>query len=138
MGKVFEDEFMEIQSGLISLCMEAVEHTKVNKVYAYCSIEKSKMFNAFFEANGEIKALNQLGVPSNIVIEFLKIGTADLDKIKDVCDKYNMPTPTEIKMYYDVDSGKYNANYKYEEICSAKTGKSAGRVFLEWFEEIKG
>ena len=47
MEKVFEDEFMDLQTALISLCLEVTEE-KVNKVYVYCSNEKkSKMFNAF-------------------------------------------------------------------------------------------
>ena len=55
MEKVFEDEFMDLQTALISLCLEVTEE-KVNKVYVYCSNEKkSKMFNAFFDVNGEVK-----------------------------------------------------------------------------------
>ena len=43
----FEDDFMDLQSSLISLCLE-VAGQKVDKVYVYCSIEKkSKMFNVF-------------------------------------------------------------------------------------------
>lgn len=140
MSKVFEDEFMEIQSGLISLCMEVLEGKKVSKVYAYCSNEKkSKMFNAFFEADGEIKTLGKMGVPSGLVFKFLEIGTEDLEKLDSVCAKYSMPIPTEMKMYYDVETGKYNAKYKYETVCSAvETGKIAEDVFMEWVEEIKG
>lgn len=49
MSKVFEDEFMDIQSELVSLCLEVTE-SKVNKIYVYCSNEKkSKMFNAFLK-----------------------------------------------------------------------------------------
>lgn len=138
MNKVFEDEFMDLQSALISLCLEVVEQ-KVNKIYAYCSNEKkSKMFNAFFEVNGEIKTLNQLGVPNKLAFQFLKLGTEDLEKVDAICIKYSMPIPTEMKLYYDVETGKYDAKYKYEEVCSAKTGKNAGEVFLEWVSEIKG
>lgn len=138
MKKVFEDEFMDLQSALISLCLEVTEQ-KISKVYAYCSNErKSKMFNAFFDVNGEIKTLSQLGIPNELAFQFLKIGTEDLEKLDDICTKYNMPIPTEMKLYYDVKSGKYDAEYKYEEVCSAKTGKSAGEVFLEWISEING
>lgn len=136
--KVFEDEFMDLQSALISLCLEVTEQ-KISKVYAYCSNEtKSKMFNAFFDMNGEIKTLSQLGIPNELAFQFLKIGTEDLEKLDGICTKYNMPIPTEMKLYYNVESGKYDAEYKYEEVCSAKTGKSAGEVFLEWISEING
>ncbi|MBD5492647.1 MAG: hypothetical protein HDR16_11205 [Lachnospiraceae bacterium] len=138
MNKVFEDEFMDLQSGLISLCIEVVRQ-KISKVYAYCSNEKkSKMFNAFFDVNGEIKTLDQLGVPDELAFQFLKIGTEDLEKVDDICTKHNMPIPTEMKLYYEVESGKFDAEYKYEEVCSAKTGKNAGEVFIEWVSEIRG
>lgn len=133
----FEDKFMEVQSGLISLCLEVTE-SKVDKIFAYASIEKkSTMFNAFFEKGGEVLTLHQLNIDNGTAIEFLKIGTADLQKIKRICEQNETPTPTEIKMYYDVKTGKYNADYKYDEVCSAKIGISSGEVFMEWYNEIK-
>lgn len=138
MNKVFEDEFMDLQSALISLCMKVTEQ-KISKIYVYCSNEKkSKMFNAFFDVNGEIKTLNQLGVPNNLAFQFLKLGTEDLGKLDGICKKHNMQIPTEMKLYYDVSSGKYTAEYKYEEVCSSKNQKNSGEVFLEWLNEIKG
>lgn len=137
-NKVFEDEFMEIQSGLVSLCLEVTE-SKVDKIFIYCSNEKkSKMFNAFFEVNGEITTLNQLGVSNDLAFEFLKLGTEDLKKLDTICETYSMPVPTELKLYYDVSNGKFNGECQYTEICSAKTGKSAGEVFMEWINEIRG
>lgn len=40
-------------------------------------------------------------------------------------------------MHYDVSTGRYNVDYKYESVCSAKTGVSAGEVFMKWFIENK-
>ena len=138
MGKKFEDEFMDLQSGLVSLCLELTEQN-VSKVYIYCSIErKSKMFNAFFEIDGKIKTLNQLGANKALIMQFLKLGTTDLEEIKNICISNNMPIPTEMKMCYDAKTGKFDGQYKYEEICSEKTGKNAGEVFLNWISEIKG
>ena len=46
--KVFEDEFMEVQSGLISLCIEFLGENKVDNIYAYGSIEDGRYsFNVF-------------------------------------------------------------------------------------------
>lgn len=138
MSKVFEDEFMDVQASIISLCLE-VTKKKVQKVYAYCSNEKkSKMFNVFFDVSGQIKTLNQLGVPQKPAFQFLKLGIEELKNLDAICAKHNMPVPTEMKLYYDVASGKFDANYKYEEVCSANTGKCAAEVFMEWIEEIKG
>lgn len=49
LGYTDEFKFMEMRSGLISLCLE-VMGGKVDKIFAYASIEKkSTMFNTFFE-----------------------------------------------------------------------------------------
>lgn len=137
MEKVFEDEFMDLQTDLISLCME-VSEGKVDKIFAYGSNEKkSKSFNAFFEVRGEIKTLNMLGVSKELAFQFLKVGTGDLLKLDAIGAKYNRPVPTELKLYYDVRARKFKSEYKYEEVCSARTGKSAGEVFDKWIAEMR-
>ncbi len=134
-NKVFEDEFMDVQSGLISLCMELVGNNEINKVYAYCSIEgKAYSFNAFFGTDSGIKMITEIESNMRRAVQFLRTGCHDLEKIKDVCTNYEMPVPTEIKMYYDVKTGKFNADYKYEPVC---IDKSAGELFDEWKTEIK-
>ena len=67
------------------------------------------MFNAFFEIDGKIKTLNQLGINNELIMQFLKLGTTDLEKVENVCINYNMPIPTEMKIYYNVETGKYDA-----------------------------
>ena len=137
MKENFEDKFMEVQTDLISLCLEVTE-SKIDKIFAYVSIEKkSTMFNAFFEKEGKILTINQLNIDRRTVMDFLRIGTTDLTKIKKICEQNETQTPTEIKMYYDVKSGKYKADYKYDEVCSDKTGMSSGEVFMKWYNEIK-
>lgn len=137
MKKVFEDEFMDLQSEFISLCLELTGKT-VDDIYVYISIEeKSKMFNAFFRVGNELKSLNQLNINNSLIMQFLKVGTEDIEKIKKLCNDYNMPIPSELKMYYNVNTCKYNVDYKYESICSVKTGISAGDVFMNWFMENK-
>lgn len=133
----FEDKFMEVQTELISLCLEVTE-SKIDKVFAYASIEKkSTMFNAFFEKEGKVLTINQLNIDKRTAMDFLKIGTTDLNRIKNLCEQNKTRTPTEIKMYYDVKSSKFKADYKYDEICSSKTGLSSGEVFMKWYNEIK-
>ena len=138
MSKVFEDVFMDFQSGLISLCLE-VTGGKISKIYAYCSNEKkSKMFNAFFDVNGEIKTLNQLDIPKDLRSEFLRIGTHDLVKLDEICERFKKPVPREIKMNYDVATGKFDAKYRYEEVCSTESNIDSTQVFLNWISEIRG
>ena len=90
MKKVFEDEFMDLQSEFISLCLELTGKT-VDDIYVYISIEeKSKMFNAFFRVGNELKSLNQLNINNSLIMQFLKVGTEDIEKIKKLCNDYNL------------------------------------------------
>ncbi|NBK96743.1 MAG: hypothetical protein EOM50_01755 [Erysipelotrichia bacterium] len=137
MSKIFEDAFMDLQSEFVSLSLELVEK-KANIIYIYISIEeKSKMFNIFVKSNEEIKTINLLGLDRALVMQFLKMGTNDIDKIKDLCNEYSMKVPTEMKMIYHVQTGKYNVDLKYESVCSSKTGISSGEVFAQWINETK-
>ena len=140
MSKVFEDEFMEIQSDMIGLCMElldVIERT-ADKVFAYGSNEKSdKSFNAFFEINGEIKTLGKLKMPPDMVDEFLRLGIEDIQRLDPLSKQYDRPVPTELRLYYDVQTGKFSADYKYEEVCTGETGVLSSDVFMDWVEEEK-
>ena len=102
MENIFEDQFMDLQSEFISLCLDFAGQS-VNKVYAYCSIEeKSKMFNAFFEIDGEVRTTNQLGIGISDVSKFLRTGTLNLSRFQELCESHHVATPTEIKMCYNV------------------------------------
>lgn len=137
MSKVFEDEFMEVQSGLIALCMEVTDG-KIDKVFVYCSNEKNcKTFNAFFAVNGELKKLHELGIPSGMIKQFLSIGTNDVDTLDAIGAKHNRRVPTELKLYYDVKSGRFDARYKYEEVCSAIMGIDPDDIYRDWISEVK-
>ena len=128
----FEDTFMDIQAGLIALCMEVTDG-QVEKVYAYASIQKdSQMFNAFFEKSGKIVTLKQMGITPDLAMQFLEVGTEDLDKIRELCIENEMPVPTEMKMYYDVKSNQYHADYRYDN-----NGVDVGEGFQKWIEEFR-
>ena len=141
----FEEKFMDLQSELISLCLELVEQ-KAEKVYAYGSIEKkSKAFNVFYEIDERIVHKHELnkyqtkyvyGTTSQMRMQLMKIGVENLAKIEHLCRENDMPIPTELKMVYDVATGKYNADYKYTEVCTAKTGIDTSVIFMDWYKEM--
>jgi len=99
--------------------------------------EKSQSFNAFFEIDGEVKSINDLDISEDLMDQCLMLGTEDLMKIRELCACHNRERPTEIKMVHNVKSGKFDSDYKYEEVCSAKTGLTAHEVFYDWFDEVK-
>ena len=137
MKKCFEDEFVDVQSGLISLCLELTEEVVgVDKVYAFAYNErKSKSFNAFFEVNGEVKTLEKINeLPEEMVDQFLKLGIDDLEEMEKICDRYESPVPVIMEMIYDVKTGSFDAHYQYEhlpeDVC-------ADEIFLDWISKMK-
>ena len=66
----------------------------------------------------------------------LDLGESDLEKIKQICIHYGKPVPTELKMIYDCKCGKIDTKYKYESICSAKTGTDSSEIFMKWLDEV--
>jgi len=139
MAKVFEDEFMDVQSGLIDLCME-VSNGNVDKIYAYCAVgEYSLMFHAFFMVNGKITRLHDLeGMTEGLESEFLHVGTGDLNLLRDLGKKYNRPIPAEIKLYYDVPSGKFHAEYDYNPAFVKNRRVGPEDTFRAWRDEMAG
>lgn len=139
MNKSFEDEFLEVQTQIISLCIEFAEN-RADKIYAYGSIEEHSLsFNAFFYIDGKIKTTNQIVTDTDMIWDFLDLGQSDLEKLIKICTRYGKPVPTELKMIYDCKSGKIDTKYRYESICSVKTGIDASEIFMEWLdlEKIK-
>lgn len=137
MSKIFEDEFMDLQSEFVSLALELIGN-KADEIYIYISIEeKSRMFNAFFKIDNEIKTTNLIGADDSLIFQFLKLGTGDILRIEELCKEYGMKIPTEMKMVYHVQTGTYNVDLKYESICGAKTGINAVEVFRQWIQEVK-
>ncbi|KRN68564.1 hypothetical protein IV70_GL001147 [Carnobacterium maltaromaticum DSM 20342] len=147
MTKIFEDEFMEVQSDMVSLCLEYIE-SKADNIYIYASNENNSLtFNVFFEIKGQIattnevnKILSSLNMKVDDSIErrraILKIGVQDLQKIISICTKYNQPVPTEMKLVYNVNSNSLDAHYQYENIYS-NTDKASYDIFSEWMQQIK-
>ena len=116
MGKTFEDEFMDIQSGLISLCLEFADG-KADKIFAFAAFDEwHRYFDAFFESKGKIERTNKIGNNNaKYIFSFLGMGIDDLEKFIEISKKYNRPVPVEMKMYYNVKNGRFNAEYRYRK-----------------------
>ncbi len=67
----------------------------------------------------------------------LDILNEDIGKIKALCKEYKRDMPTEMKLMYDVQSGNFKAEYKYDLVYTNDEIKTATHIFNEWFEEIK-
>jgi hypothetical protein len=144
----FEDRFSELQADMISICMEYIEE-RADKVYVYASCEESIISSKFFYlinnkyvkphkvndalANGD----ERYNVSSERQFMVLDILNEDIEKIKGLCMDYEKDMPTEMKLIYDVKSGKFKAEYKYDLVYTNHETKTARQIADEWFEEIQ-
>ncbi|WP_397537131.1 DUF600 domain-containing protein [Rummeliibacillus pycnus] len=146
--KEFEDRFSELQADMISICMEYVED-RADKVYVYASCEENIISSKFFYLinNKYVKchkvndALDggdeRYDVSPNRMMMILNIMNEDIEKVEVLCKEYERDMPTEMKLIYEVKSGNFKADYKYDLVYTNDDIKTAGHIADEWFEEMK-
>ena len=139
MKKGFESIFSEIQSDMVSICLEYIED-KGEKIYIYASYEnKTFACDFFYQVNGVIYKKHELpkdyDVSPQRQLSCLKILTNDMEQLISVCSEYEADAPTEIKIIYDITTNQLNASYQYDEMY-ASTDKSASDMVQEWYQEI--
>ena len=141
----FEDEFSAKQTDMIHLALEYVERVgqKVDTVYIYGSNEKnSYSFNIFYISENKIFTMrslpgNNFDELNNLIFHVLKIGTDDLKELKKICEKYNQPMPTQIKLIYDHKQNKVKGKYSYDLFYSNSDTLTADDIFEQWYNEVK-
>lgn len=138
MEKVFEDEFIEIQTGMVALCLEALEdvNKKVDKVYIYAFCDEHEtFFNTFLKYNSQIVSFNELGVSDDMINQVFDLGMDDAEKIVDLCAEYNRKAPIEYKLIYDTNTKSFDSDYGYDNLENTELG-CAG-AFIDWENEVK-
>jgi len=150
MEKIFEDYFSELQADMVSICLEYVSE-KADMIYIYCSCEgKIISSNFFYRINDMLvrkHKLNEALTPEdkgflydtsgNRQSAALSFINEDVEKINELCEKYNREMPTEMKLIYDVKRNSLVANYKYDLIYSSDPEKTTDDAVNEWFDGIK-
>lgn len=118
---MFEDEFMDLQSGLVSLVLEALEdRPPVDDIYIYESVEEdSYAFNAFCRKGGEVVSIGRLVDDGDLVRQLLRLGIDDLSTLPDICARYGRECPTQVRGHYTVATGAFKWDARYDPIRSA-------------------
>ena len=144
MKKIFEDEFSEIQTDMIQICLEYVDQ-KADKIYIYGSFEDNTISCDFFykihDMVLERHQLNMLEEQYDVSIQrqktCIEILNGDIKKLINACKRYNKDMPAEIKIIYDVKQNKVEARYRYGKVYSQYPDKTSDDIFEEWMQEIK-
>ena len=133
--RLFEDEFMDIQSDIIGMCLDFVDG-KVDKVYGYGLIkEKQTMFNVFYTVDNKTKWTHEFRRERKEIFQLLKEATACLNEIRKLCKQHERQLPNELRMVYNNQTGKYESSYKYGEIETEEF--SVDDIFDQWKEEVE-
>ena len=74
---------------------------------------------------------------NNLIFHVLKIGTDDVKELKKICEKYNQPMPTQIKLIYDNKQNKVKGKYSYDLFYSNSDTLTSGNIFEQWYNEVK-
>ena len=145
--KNFEDKLSEIQTDMIQLALEYAERVgqKVDTVYIYCSFETMYSFDVFYKDDeNNIVMLHELSNKGmseseidNLIFSVLKLGNKDLQDIHKICQKYNQPMPTQIKLIYDHKQNKVKGKYSYDLFYSNSDTLTADDIFEQWYNEVK-
>ncbi len=146
--KGFEEKFSDVQADMISICMEYVED-RADKVYVIASCEEGVVSGSFFfrihdmyvqchKVNDALKdGENRYDVSSGRMFKVLDGLCEDISRTKKLCKEYNQDMPTQMKLIYEVGSGKLQADYQYELVYTHDDTKTANHIADEWFEEIR-
>ena len=140
---MFEDEFSALQADMVDICNEYSKGL-ADKIFIYIAYEGLLFPAHFYCFNNKIfhaGKLNNAGLNTDFDVsidcqrQVAAIIKEDLYKIKAVCDKYNQPMPTEMRLVYEPKTKKFNADYKYENQFTDDMALSD--IVNAWFEGEK-
>ena len=141
--KTFEDEITELQADMVDICNE-YSCNEADKIFIYVAYEDLLFAMHFHIINNKILMPGKLN-DSELDINFdvskdcqkqvLDVLDEDVKKIKTVCDKYDQPMFTEMRLTYELKTKKFNAEYKYDPQFTDDMGLSD--IVNAWFEEEK-
>ena len=140
---MFEDEFSALQADMVDICNEYSKGL-ADKIFIYIAYEGLLFPAHFYCFNNKIfhaGKLNNAGLNTDFDVsidcqkQVLNILKEDVHKIKAVCDKYNQPMPTEMRLVYEPKTKKFTAEYKYENQFTDDMALSD--IVNAWFEEEK-
>ena len=137
-NKIFEDEFMDIQTRIISLCLELLSNAgkEADKIYAYLfQNDDEDYIDAFFEKEGKLYTTNDLFSEKEIDA-FFDCGVEDIESMIELCKANNVKCPHEFKLQYNINTKSFDSNYNYENVTEVRN-KFVIDLAKEWCESLK-
>ena len=149
MNKTFEDYLSERQADMISIALEYVD-SRADEVFVHAASEKgTSSFDVFYKINGQIvrkEQVNSAIKPGDTNYDdsderqdaMLDVGLDNIDAIEEKCLEAGINAPTEMRLHYDVRSGKFSAKLRYDNVFTDTPDMLPGKVFDAWFSSELG
>ena len=134
---VFEDEFMDKQSEIIALFKDAAgDSVEIIYVFIYYDAYSSMITSAFM-VNGTRCGNLDAGISDEVNNDILDIVEEEIiPELEEICEKHNKPMPQEFRYIYNVKSGAFDADYRYEKDINEIPEYDPGITAQEWMESL--
>lgn len=130
---VFEDEFMDKQSEIISLYKEAMSDI-IEMLYVYLYNDESQfMLTAAYRVDGKVVGNVDAGISDDIDEQIYDIITEEIiPELDKICQKYNKEMPVVFKYTYNNQTGAFDSDYLYANNIDEEY--SCGDEAMKWIK----
>ena len=133
---VFEDEFMDKQSEIISLYNDAVNDNVTGIYLFFYNDAHSFMMTSAYKVNDRIVGNLDAGVSDEKDEEIYDVICDEIfPELEEIHKKHNMLMPVEFKLTYNTVSGAFDAAYRYEN--DLEDDYDCGITSQDWIASLK-
>ena len=142
--KTFESEFEKLTAELVQVCFEYVnfDSENVQKIFIYVSTELDTIwFNTFYKINDELHRKHKVGekydTSSEMQYKLIEVANSINQKLIQNFRKHSKDVPTELRITYAVEGGKFNCDLKYDAVIADNPELDWHSLCEEWMESEK-
>ena len=132
---MFEPEFMDIQSEIISLCVE-YSHELASHIFVYCYMYgENYFFNAIFRIGKATWNVEELEYPEEVAAEFRSLIQNETSKLPLLFEQYKRETPIQYKIHFQAKGNKIDLDLKYKKEMNLSMNPQ--EIFDKWRQSVK-
>ena len=132
---MFEEEFMEIQSEIISLCVEYSKEL-ASHIFIYCYMNgENYLFNAIFRIGKETWNAEELEYPEEMLVKFRTLIQNETSRLPVLFEQYKREAPIQYKIHFKSKGNKIELDLKYKKELDLSMNPQV--IFDKWLQAVK-
>ena len=133
---VFEDEFMNKQSEIISMYKDEVNNNVTVIYLFFYNGENQFMMASAYKVNDRVVGNLDAGVSDERDNEIYDVLCEEIfPELQEIHEKYNIPMPVEFKIIYNTVTGSFDSEYRYEN--DLEEVYDCGISAMNWINSLK-